>query len=117
ARSSQTTNTSGDSSSGWGPASPEVGNSSEAYLVCQSAASRFAISESAGLHRVGLSVPSRIAWAASSEPLATSLTLTDGLSRSNQPTASSSHSFFSVEYSSVISTDGPATGWVLAGSV
>src|SRR5262245_63246454 len=69
ARSSQTTNTIGVSRSGCGPLSPEVGNSAAWFLVCQSDASRLATSESAGLQSTGRSLPSRMALAASSEPL------------------------------------------------
>src|SRR5215831_14614649 len=55
ARSSHTTNTIGVSTSGWGAASPVAGNSADWFLVCQSAASRLATSESAGLHSTGRS--------------------------------------------------------------
>src|SRR5215468_302933 len=112
ARSSQTTNTSGVSTSGCGALSPVVGNRADWFLVFQSAARRLATSESAGLHSTGRSVPSRIAPADSSEPLPISLTRIRGLARWNSLVAASSQSFFSVEYSSVISTSavGSAVG-------
>ena len=51
---------------------------------------------SAGLHTVGFSRPSRIACAASSEPLPTRFTLMEGCSFWNAAAAASTHSFFSV---------------------
>src|ERR1043165_1534759 len=107
ARSSQTTKTMGVRRSGCGPVSPLVGKRAAWFLVCQSEARRLATRESAGLQRTGLSEPSRMALAASSEPLPMSLTRTFGLALWNSAMAASSQSFFSVEYSKGSSTTGP----------
>jgi hypothetical protein len=80
-----------------------VANSGAWALVSQSDASRFKINVSAGLHTVGLSTPSRIACAESSEPLAISLTVISGCAFWNSATLASIQSFFSVPYSRVIS--------------